>query len=237
MSKKASNIWLLITTILMFLLVAAYGFNKAARKAKQITEGYKTRITLKETVVLDDQDIVDQYGGPVTLEAGTAGEIFEPIDWFIAKHQYKHIQASFPTDEGRINVILGYEMENEKDTDVNVEIYNASINVLDEEKEQGKTLQVATPVININKINDSQKIVSEFKQTYERYYQRVNQTLIKGSIIGAICAFAMVAAVWLIKSIIRKEKVGKVLIIVTFCFDILMVLVDAISIYLTLAMG
>lgn len=236
MSKKASNIWLLITTILMFLLVAAYGLNKAYRKTKGITEGYKTRITLKETVVFDDQDIVDQYGGPVTLEAGTAGEIYEILDWYIVKHQYKHIQASFPTDAGRLNVILGYEMEDGADTDANVEIYNASINVLDEEKEQGKTFQVATPVININKINDSQKIVSGFKQMYERYYQRVNQTWIKGGIIGAICAFVMVSAVWLIKLLVRKEKAVKVLIIVTFCFDILMVLVNWIAFQLTLHM-
>ena len=75
MSKKASNIWLLITTILMFLLVAAYGLNKAYRKTKVNTEGHKTRSTLKETVVFDDQDIVEQYGGSVTLETGTAGEI------------------------------------------------------------------------------------------------------------------------------------------------------------------
>ena len=198
----------------MFLLVVAYGFNKAARKAKGVTEGYKTNITLKETVVLDDQHTVKRYGGPVTLEAGTVGEILEIVDWYTEKHEFEHIRASFSVDEGNeISVILGYEMESGKDTDVIVKTYNA-IYILDDKTEPGETFEAATPVININKINDSQKITSEFKEKYAR-----------------------VAAVWLIKIFIRKEKAGKVLLIATICFDALMILVDWASIYMTLAMA
>lgn len=221
----------------MFLLVVAYGFNKAARKAKGVTEGYKTNITLKETVVLDDQHTVKRYGGPVTLEAGTVGEILEIVDWYTEKHEFEHIRASFFVDEGNeISVILGYEMESGKDTDVIVKTYNA-IYILDDKTEPGETFEAATPVININKINDSQKITSEFKEMYARYHQRVKQTLDKGSIIGAVYAFVIVAAVWLIKIFIRKEKAGKVLLIATICFDALMILVDWASIYMTLAMA
>lgn len=221
----------------MFLLVVAYGFNKAARKAKGVTEGYKTNITLKETVVLDDQHTVKRYGGPVTLEAGTVGEILEIVDWYTEKHEFEHIRASFSVDEGNeISVILGYEMESGKDTDVIVKTYNA-IYILDDKTEPGETFEAATPVININKINDSQKITSEFKEMYARYHQRVKQTLDKGSIIGAVYAFVIVAAVWLIKIFIRKEKAGKVLLIATICFDALMILVDWASIYMTLAMA
>lgn len=237
MKMKSQNKWLILTTILMFLLVVAYGFNKAARKAKGVTEGYKTNITLKETVVLDDQHTVKRYGGPVTLEAGTVGEILEIVDWYTEKHEFEHIRASFSVDEGNeISVILGYEMESGKDTDVIVKTYNA-IYILDDKTEPGETFEAATPVININKINDSQKITSEFKEMYARYHQRVKQTLDKGSIIGAVYAFVIVAAVWLIKIFIRKEKAGKVLLIATICFDALMILVDWASIYMTLAMA
>jgi len=72
---------------------------------------------------------------------------------------------------------------------------------------------------------------------YARYHQRVKQTLDKYSIIGAVYAFVIVAAVWLIKIFIRKEKAGKVLLIATICFDALMILVDWASIYMTLAMA
>lgn len=75
MKSKTSNIILVITTILLFLLVTAYGVIGSWQNAKSITEGYKTGITLKETVVLDNEHIIAQYGEHVTLEAGTEGEI------------------------------------------------------------------------------------------------------------------------------------------------------------------
>ena len=239
MKMKSQNKWLILTTILMFLLVAFYGFIKAAQNAKGVTEGYKASITLKETVVLDNDYVVNAYGGPVTLEAGTKGEIFDPIDWFMEKHQYNHIRASFPIDEGKtINVILNYEMEREADTGIIVDAYNAIyISQSKNEKARNYIINSEIPVININQINDSQKITSEFNQMYARYHQRVKQTLDKGSIIGAVYAFVIVAAVWLIKILIRNEKVGKVLLILTICFDVLMVHVDVIYDYLIKAMA
>lgn len=237
MKMKSQNKWLILTTILMFFLVTAYGVIGSWQNAKSITEGYKTGITLKETVVLDNERIIAQYGEPVTLEAGTEGEISDVIDQYTEKHEYKHIRASFPLDEGeKISVVLGYEMESGKDTDIIVDTYDARINILDDEKDQGNTFEVAIPVININKINDSQKIASEFLKAREKYYQAVKQTRIKGSVLGAIAALAMVAGVWLVKHIVRKEKVGKVLLILTICIDVVLVLVDLISFYLVKAM-
>ena len=239
MKMKSQNKWLILTTILMFLLVAFYGFIKAAQNAKGVTEGYKASITLKETVVLDNDYVVNAYGGPVTLEAGTKGEIFDPIDWFMEKHQYNHIRASFPIDEGKtINVILNYEMEREADTGILVDAYNAIyISQSKNEKARNNIINSEIPVININKIKDSQKITSEFNQMYARFHQRVKQALDNGCIIGTICAFVMVAAVWLVKILIRNEKVGKVLLILTICFDVLMVHVDVIYDYLIKAMA
>ena len=235
MKSKTSNIILVITTILLFLLVAAYGVIKSVRKTKSITEGYKTGITMKETVVFDDPHIVKQYGGPVTLEAGTAGEIYDVIDWYTEEHEHKHIKASFTFDEGeKFNVILGYEMESGKDTDVSINIYNGSINAFDDAEQN--TFEAATPVLNINKINDSQKIASEFKQMRERYYQRVKQTIKDGSIKGVIVAFALVAVIWVVKLTVRKEKVGKALAILTICIDVAMALIDVVAYLLTRAM-
>ena len=110
-----------------------------------------------------------------------------------------------------------------------------NINALDDSKpEEITTIEITTPVININKINDSQKIVSEFKQTRERYDQSIKQTIISGSIIAAVKALAIVAVVWLVKLIARKEKVSKALVVLTICFDGLMVPVDLIWLYLTI---
>ena len=235
MKSKTSNIILVITTILMFLLVTAYGVIKSVRKTKSITEGYKTSITLNETVVFDDPHIVKQYGGPVTLEAGTSGEVYDVIDWYTEEHEHKHIKASFTLDEGgKFNVLLGYEMESGKDTDVSIDTYNGSINAFDDAEQN--TFEAATPVLNINKINDSQKIASEFKQMRERYYQRVKQTIKDGSIKSVIVAFALVAGIWVVKLTVRKEKVGKTLVILTICIDVAMALIDVVAYLLTRAM-
>ena len=126
-------------------------------------------------------------------------------------------------------------MESGKDTDIIIDTFEVNINALDDSKpEEITTIEITTPVININKINDSQKIVSEFKQTRERYDQSIKQTIISGSIIAAVKALAIVAVVWLVKLIARKEKVSKALVVLTICFDGLMVPVDLIWLYLTI---
>ncbi|MBR4403704.1 MAG: hypothetical protein IKT10_01190 [Clostridiales bacterium] len=240
MKTKTQTKLLIFTTVLMFLIVAAYGFIDSWQKSKSIVEGLKTGITLKETVVFDDQHIVERYGGPVTLEAGTAGEIFDVIDWHIEKYNNKHIKASFDLNEGQqFNVILGYEMGSEKDTDIIIEEHKTTVSISDgyNTQENHSTYVSVTPVININKIKDSQKIASEFKQMRERYYQRVRQTIRDGSIKGAIVALALVAVIWLVKLIVRKEKAGKVLVILTICIDGLMLSVDMFAFYFTLAMA
>lgn len=236
MKIKSSNKILVISTILMFLLVTANGVISSVMEAKHVGEFYRADITLKETVVFDDPRIVKQYGRPVTLEAGTAGEVFDIIDSYGERHERKHIRASFALDEDdKFEVILGYEMESGKDTDIIIDTFEVNKNALDDSKpEEITTIEFVTPAININKINDSQKIVSEFKQTRERYDQSIKQTIISGSIIAAVKALAIVAVVWLVKLIARKEKVSKALVVLTICFDGLMVPVDLIWLYLTI---
>lgn len=97
----------------------------------------KRRSLLKKKIVLDDQSIINRYGKPIILEAGTTGEIFDLIESSGEKLGYRHIKASFHLDEsGMFSVILRYEPESGKESSI--------------------------PEIDINKINDSQKITSEF---------------------------------------------------------------------------
>ena len=236
MKPKSQTELLIFTTVLMCLLVTANGVISSVMEAKHVGEFFRADITLKETVVFDDPHIVKLYGGPVTLEAGTTGEISDVIDYYGEKSGNKHIRASFDLDEDKtFSVKLDYETLGEKDTDVIVETFDVNINALDDSKpEEMTTIEIATPVININKINDSQKIVSEFKQTREKYYQKIKQTIIYGSIVAAIKALAVAVVIWLIKLIVRKEKACKVLVILTICFDGIMFLVDLLWLYLTI---
>jgi len=243
MKHKSQNKWLLLTTVLMFLIVSSYGVIKSVQKTKSITESYNNSITLKDTVVIDDRTIVEKYGEPVTLEAGTAGRINDKFNSYGEKHGYEHIKAEFTLEKNEIiDVILciDYEAEfdgkeqgnnatrpSQKSIDLSQSIDDMVID---------KTILDSTPRISISKIENSQTIVSEFNLIRERYYQEVRQTIIKGGVIAGIIALAMAAGVWLVKLIVRKEKVGKVLLILSICIDVVMLLVDVVALNLTLAM-
>ena len=208
MKMKAQNKWLILTTILMFLLVTAYGVIKSVEKSKQVYGKYQKEITVKEKIVIDDQSIVNQYGKPIILEAGTAGEIYDLIEPYGEKSGYRHIKASFPLDEGGIfSAILQYEPESGKDSSI--------------------------PVIDINKINDSQKITSEFIQIYETYHQEVKQTIIKGSVIAVLIALALVAVIWTIRRFMHKDKAVKTLVVITICVDAFLISADMLELYLS----
>ena len=209
MKIKSVNKILAITTILMFLLVTAYGVIKTSEKSKRVFGEYQKEITVKEKIVLDDQSIINRYGKPIILEAGTTGEIFDLIESSGEKLGYRHIKATFHLDEGGMfSVILRYEPESGKENSI--------------------------PEIDINKINDSQKITSEFIQIYETYHQEVKQTIIKGSVISVFIALAAVAFIWLIRFFMRKDNAVRILVIITICIDVILLHADAIELYISL---
>ena len=192
----------------MFVLFSSYGVIKSVEKSKQVYGKYQKEITVKEKIMLDDQSVVNQYGKPIILEAGTTGEIYDLIEPYGEKSGYQHIKASFHLDEGGIfSVILRYEPESEKDSSI--------------------------PVIDINKINDSQKITSEFIQIYETYHQEVKQTIIIGSVIAAVIALALVSVIWIIRSFMRRDNAVKTLVIITICIDAFMISADMLELYLS----
>lgn len=208
MKIRFGNKILVITTILMFLLITAYGVIKSVEKSKQIYGKYQKEISVKERIVIDDQDVINQYGKPIILEAGTTGEIYDLIESSGEKLGYRHIKATFHLDEGGMfSVILRYEPESGKESSV--------------------------PEIDINKINDSQKITSEFIQIYETYHQEVKQTIIKGSIIAVVIALALLSFIWIIRSFMHKDNAVKTLVIITICVDAFMISADMLELYLS----
>lgn len=209
MRTKKYIIALAITTVLMFVLLSSYGVIKSVEKSKQVYGKYQKEITVKEKIVLDDQSVVNQYGKPIILEAGTTGEIYDLIEPYGEKSGYRHIKATFRLDEGGMfSVILRYEPESGKESSI--------------------------PEIDINKIIDSQKITSEFIQIYETYHQEVKQTIIKGSVISVFIALAAVAFIWLIRFLMRKDNAVRILVIITICIDVILLHADAIELYISL---
>ncbi len=176
---KKSDQALVITTIILFFTVTAFGVIKSVNKSKVISKSFQADITLTETVVFDDQNIISIYGNPLTFEKGTTGKILDVIDSYGEKHNCDHIRAMLTSSDGQqINVILVSRQEEEKDYDIfqNEEASVTTSNGTDV-KTKTNIFVTTTPVIDINKTENAQTVISEFNQIKEKYYQEVKQTI------------------------------------------------------------
>ena len=222
------NKLLIISTILLFVTVSFYGIIRSVNNAKRMFASFHADITIKETVVLDNQDVLKVYGGPVTLEKGMTGKI---LDYFSLNREirgYEHIHAQFAIKKGTIiEVILEFEPEENEAAE---KTYG---NETEECFIQENTIASSPNRIRIDKIENYQELISEFKQIRDDYYQKVKQTIVSGSVFAVIIAIVLVAIVWTIRFFVRKNNVGKILTIATICVDVVMALAALIELYFT----
>ena len=234
MNNKSTNKALVIATILMLLAVSSFGIIKSIGKSRQVVESYYSEISLNESIVLDDQNTLNKFGSPITLEKGTRGEISDSFDWYSECHGYKHIKARFNLDDNkRLDVILLFEPGNEETAD-NTQVVDATITIGNGEEQQiipGTITVSDPPFIDINNVEDSQRIITEFQQTRESYNRKVKKTVVTGSVISVMIAIALVSVVWTIKLVCHKEKIARILLIVSACIDVVMVIAAAFEFY------
>ena len=230
---KSVNKALVITTAIMLFVLICFGIANSIGKSRQVVESYRSEITLKETIVLDDQNTLNKFNGPITLEKGTKGEILDAFDWYSESHGYKHIKARFTLDDKRLDVILVFEKESEGSED-NIQVVDSTITIGNGEEQQiipGTITVSDPPFIDINSVEDSQRIIFEFQQVRESYNQKVKQTVIIGSVISVIIAIALVSVVWIIKAVCHKDKIVRIILIVSACIDVVLVIATSLELY------
>ena len=228
MKTIMKNKLLIISTILLFVTVSLYGIIRSINNAKRMFASFQADITVKETVVLDNQDVLKVYGEPVTLEKGMTGKIFDSFELNGEIHGYEHIHAQFAIKKGTILYVI-LELEPEE----NEVAENSYGNETEERFIQESTVASYPPKIRIDKIENYQELISEFKQIRDDYYQKVKQTIVSGSVFAVIIAIVLVAIVWIIRFFVRKNNVGKILTIATTCVDVVMALAALIELYFT----
>lgn len=199
MKKESINKLIIVLMILLSAEIIAYGTIKSINRSELVSESYQTEITMAKTVVLDGQSVISKYGKSISLESGMKGEIKDVIDWYGEKHNYQHIRAEFVLSNG----------------DTLYVILNNDIECLD---------NTITPVIDINNIENSQIVISDFNQTRDLYNYKVKQTIISGCIISTIIAVIIVSIVIIIKSFIHFASAEKTLIIFSACIDTVMLI-------------
>lgn len=222
------NKLLIISTILLFVTVSFCGIIRSINNAKRMFATFQADITINETVVLDNQDVLKVYGEPVTLEKGMTGKIFDSFELNGEIHGYEHIHAQFAIKKGTILYVI-LELEPEE----NEVAENSYGNETEERFIQESTVASYPPKIRIDKIENYQELISEFKQIRDDYYQKVKQTIVSGSVFAVIIAIVLVAIIWIIRLFVRKNNVGKILTIATTCVDVVMALAALIELYFT----
>ncbi len=234
MKYESNNRLLFITTVLLLISIISYGTVKAINKSKSISESYQTEIVLNDNVLLDDQSVINKYGEPILLEKGTKGEIRDTLNWYGDRKNPYHIKAWVIHNNGKkLDIILDYEHRLENNSKVIIQSVDSSVITSNGTNTQSKTnsFDVITPVLNINSIEDYSIIITEFEEKCELYNYRVKQTIIWGCIIAAIIAVVIVSVIWIIKSIFHSDRVGKTLIVLSICFNIVMMFSIILELY------
>lgn len=173
MKKKSRKIALVIIIFVWITVVALFSIVYTLSELNKIIEPYRKEIVLNETVVFDEPEIVDQFGQVLTLNAGMRGTISDSIHYYgIQRTGYEYIETELYPDDGKnISVLLTFDQGYEKA-------------VLPSEDIVHSTHDKYVLIIDISKIEDAETILEGYKESRERYYSSVKNTIISGAVIG-----------------------------------------------------
>ena len=137
-----------------------------------IYEIYRTSIVLAEDVILDDKNTIDQFGETVILTKGMRGRVSDKIDHYSDQNGYENITVDFQLDDTKtLRALIAIENSNE--------IWDY-------------------PTIGIDKFESSQKIITEYQQSRNKYYSRVQNSRTVSVMISVAVSLVLCGSVWLV---------------------------------------
>ncbi len=202
---------LLVYVILMIVLSAPCGLlvSKMQIRLTCLSETYNREICLAEDVTFDDFYTVEKNNGPVTINKGSIGSIHDEVNAVLGDNGgEEYIVALFKTsNEKAISVFISTDME----TDF-----------------------VPDYCININKIEDSQTILAEYKQSRDLYRARVRNLQINGVVIGLVVSTLLALLILAVNHYsVKKDEYIKLIVGITLTIDIALFVCILIGIVLT----
>ena len=137
---------------------------------------FRKNITLAEDVVFDNEYTTHIYGGPVVISKGTKGSITDGADYRSDDCGEEYIHAFFTLSDGEgTDVLISTGMPSDLKPDLS---------------------------IDISKIESSQEVLSEYKQSREDLRTRIRNTRIAGALIG----FAVSAVITVVVLAVNKKR-------------------------------
>ena len=172
----------LVVLILMIAACVAAGVLGAYSHKRNIVEVLYRDVTVTEDIVFDDDETVEKYGGAVTIPAGMTGTIRNMVNSKGDAAGEGLIRAEFKLDDGTF-IMAAIPADPDADT--------GSYRF----------------VIDVNKIESGQMILSEYRQTRETYKTRVRNTWVLGILTGIVSAILLTAFfVILNRQLLKQNK-------------------------------
>lgn len=165
----------MIIVFLMMVMISAsiplgLHISKSLEK-NNIYEIYSTSIVMAEDVVIDDKYTVDQFGETIILTKGMRGRVSDKIDYYSDQNGYENITADFQLDDTRkVRVLIAIDKSNEN---------------------------LLYPTIDADKIESSQRIISEYKLSRDKYHSRVKNAQTASVVICMAISLALCGCIWL----------------------------------------
>ena len=184
MNIPKRKVTLIIRMIIWVIVVFAISIICARGKLNGIAEEYTAKIVLKETIVFDEPEVVNKYGHDLTLNAGMRGTISDSIHYYgIQRTECEYIETELHQEDGsNIPVLLTFDQGYEKAVLPSEDIVHA-------------THDKYVLVIDISKIEDAENILSGYKETREKYYTSIRNTIIASAIISLSITIAGIAVI------------------------------------------
>ena len=151
-----------------------------------VFERYEKEVLLTEDIVFDDELTVTLFGRPIMLNKGMSGMIVDQVDHNGDDGGEKYMHVQFNLYDGRVFSSL---IETTKDVDDSLE----------------KT-------IKIDQIESGETIVSEYKETRNRYYEKIKRNNTIGIVIvivGTVVMCLTIGVMWMSSTIRHHERLYK----------------------------
>ncbi len=138
-----------------------------------VFERYEKEVLLTEDIVFDDEVTVTIFDRPIMLNKGMRGMIVDQVDHNGDDSGEKYMHVLFNLDDGRVFSSL-IETANDADDSLNMSI-------------------------KIDQIESGEEIVSEYKETRSRYYERIKRNDTIGLVIvtvGTVVLCVVIGILW-----------------------------------------
>lgn len=173
-NKKIKTVIVLLIAIIVSVPLGIVIANEHAEKYCYVV--FRRQIVLAEDVVFEDGFNTNNHDGPLYITKGTAGYITDEANYNADDSGEEFIHAVFPASDGEfIDVLLSTDMPSDRNP---------------------------SQLIDISKIESSQEVLSEYKQSREDLRTRIRNTRIAGALIG----FAVSAVITVIVLVVNKKR-------------------------------